>query len=57
MVLRGQLSLTQDGAAVLDLDGTKILLDFADPLPDDVADTWAELFFERENVSLYPYEL
>ncbi|MET9671010.1 hypothetical protein ABZY19_37715 [Streptomyces sp. NPDC006475] len=57
MVLRGQLSLTEDGAAVLDLGGTNILLDLADPLPEDVGDTWVELFIEGEKVSLYPYEL
>ncbi len=57
VVLRGRLSLTEDGAAVMDLDGTNILLDLADPLPEDVGDTWVELFIEREKVSLYPYEL
>ncbi|MGW4995809.1 hypothetical protein ACWEQ3_51140 [Streptomyces mirabilis] len=57
MVLRGQLSPTEDGAALLDLDGTNILLDLADPLPEDVADTWVELFVDCEKVSLYPYVL
>jgi hypothetical protein len=57
VVLRGQLSLTEDGAALLDFDGTNILLDLADPLPEDVANTWVELFIEREKVSLYPYVL
>ncbi|MFC9623308.1 hypothetical protein ACFTXM_26025 [Streptomyces sp. NPDC056930] len=57
VVLRGQLSLAEDGAALLDLDGTNILLDPTDPLPDDVANTWVELFIEREKVSLYPYVL
>ncbi|MGI5254207.1 hypothetical protein [Actinacidiphila glaucinigra] len=56
-VLRGQLSLTEVGAALLDFDGTNILLDLADPLPEDVANTWVELFIEREKVSLYPYVL
>ncbi len=53
VVLRGQLSLTEDGAALLDLDGTSILLDLADPLPQDVANTWVELSIDRERVSLY----
>ncbi|MEU5812089.1 hypothetical protein [Streptomyces sp. NPDC047718] len=43
VVLRGRLNLTADGAAVLDLDGTLILLDLADPMPEEVTDTWVEL--------------
>jgi hypothetical protein len=46
-----------DGAGVLDLDGTQILLDLAEPLPEGVAGTWAELYLEREKIALYPYEL
>ncbi|MEU4495986.1 hypothetical protein AB0F96_21670 [Streptomyces sp. NPDC023998] len=42
---------------MLDLDGTLILLDLADSLPEGVANTWVELFIEREKISLYPYEL
>ncbi|MFE5210765.1 hypothetical protein [Streptomyces sp. NPDC056600] len=57
VVLRGLLRLTEDGAAVLDLDGSPILLDIAGPLPEDVDGTWIELFVEREKISLYPYEL
>jgi hypothetical protein len=57
VVLRGRLNLTEDGAALLDLDGTHILLDLGHPLPKGVAGTWAELFIEREKVALYPYEL
>lgn len=57
VVLRGRLSLTGDGAALLDLDGSTILLDLADPLPEGVIGAWAELFIERENIALYPYEL
>ncbi|MEV4428576.1 hypothetical protein AB0K23_25010 [Streptomyces sp. NPDC049602] len=57
VVLRGRLSLTEDGAAVLGLDGTNILLDLADPLPEDVADRWVEIFIDRERTMLYPYTL
>ncbi|MFJ5837757.1 hypothetical protein ACIQGO_13505 [Streptomyces shenzhenensis] len=57
VVLQGRLGLTEDGAALLDLDGTTILLDLADPLPEGVAGTWVELFVEREKIALYPYEL
>ncbi|MET9503633.1 hypothetical protein ABZY42_18225 [Streptomyces sp. NPDC006622] len=57
VVLRGRLSLTEGGAALLDLDGTTILLDLPDQLPERVAGTWVELFIEREKIALYPYEL
>ncbi|MFJ7280851.1 hypothetical protein [Kitasatospora sp. NPDC098663] len=57
VVLRGRLSLAGDGVGMLDLDGTVILLDLADPLPDGVGGTWVELYVERENIALYPYEL
>ncbi|WP_329378587.1 hypothetical protein [Streptomyces sp. NBC_01716] len=57
VVLRGRLSVTEHGAALLDLDGSAILLDLADPLPEGVAGTWVELFIEREKIALYPYEL
>jgi hypothetical protein len=57
VALRGRLSLTEDGGALLDLDGTTILLDLADQLPEGVAGTWVELFIEREKIALYPYEL
>jgi hypothetical protein len=40
VVLRGQLNLTEDGAALFDSDGAPILLDLTDPLPDGVAGTW-----------------
>jgi hypothetical protein len=56
-VLRGGLSLTEDGAALLDLDDTTILLDLVDQLPEGVAGTWVELFIECEKIALYPYEL
>ncbi|MFE9861130.1 hypothetical protein [Streptomyces sp. NPDC005780] len=57
VVLRGRLNLTGDGAAVLDLDGTQILLDLAAPLPEGVPGTWVELFLEPEKVALYPFRL
>lgn len=57
VVVRGQLSLTEDGAAMLDLNGATILLGLADPLPDGVVGTWVELFIEREKIAVYPYEL
>ncbi len=57
VVLQGRLNLMEDGAGILDLDGTVILLDLAAPLPDGIEGTWVELYIERENVALYPYEL
>ena len=57
VIVRGRLDLTSDGAAVLDLGGTPVLLDLTDPIPAEVAGTWIELYLERENIALYPYEL
>ncbi|MFI6865196.1 hypothetical protein ACIBKZ_35950 [Streptomyces sp. NPDC050421] len=57
VVLRGRLNLTVDGAAMLELDGTQVLLDLTDPLPEGIAGTWVELFIERVRVALYPYDL
>ncbi|MBM9510147.1 hypothetical protein [Actinacidiphila acididurans] len=57
VVLRGRLSLEEDGVAVLRLGDANILLELADPLPDGVVGTWVELFVEREKIALYPYEL
>lgn len=57
VVLRGRLDLTEDGASVSAFDGSQILLDLAEPLPEGVAGTWIELCIEREKVAPHPYEL
>ncbi|MBC9715054.1 hypothetical protein H9Y04_21110 [Streptomyces sp. TRM66268-LWL] len=57
VILRGRLNPTPDGAAVLELGDSTILLDLTDPLPEEIAGTWVELFLEREKISLYPYTL
>jgi hypothetical protein len=57
VIVRGRLDVTVDGGAVLDLAGTKILLDLAVAVPTEVAGTWVELFIQRENIALYPYNL
>ncbi|WP_433892227.1 hypothetical protein [Streptomyces sp. CA-111067] len=58
IVFRGRLTLTEDGAAILELGGTLILLDLADPPPPDDADgSWIEFHAARDNVSVYPYQL
>ncbi|MFI2077624.1 hypothetical protein [Streptomyces triculaminicus] len=55
--LRGRLVLEMDGVAVLELAGSQILLDTAGPLPTETDGTWVELHFERDHVTVYPYEL
>ncbi|MFF0401061.1 hypothetical protein ACFYSJ_35835 [Streptomyces sp. NPDC005248] len=58
IVFRGRLSLTGDGGAVLEVAGTQILFDLADPLPPAASDgTWVEVRVERNSVSLWPYVL
>lgn len=57
VIVRGRLDITVDGAAVLDLAGSAILLDLAVPVSTEVASTWIELFIQRENIALYPYIL
>jgi hypothetical protein len=57
VVLRGRIDLTVDGAAILDLGGSQILLDLSSPIPADVSGTWVELYLRRENIALCPYEL
>lgn len=57
LILRGRLDRVARAAAVLDLAGTPVLLDLADPLPDGLLGTWIDVLAEREKVALYPYEL
>ncbi|MET8405326.1 hypothetical protein [Streptomyces sp900116325] len=58
IVFRGRLSLTGDGGAVLEVAGSQILFDLADPLPPAASDgTWVEGRVERNSVSLWPYVL
>ncbi|GAA4578403.1 hypothetical protein GCM10023176_54220 [Micromonospora coerulea] len=42
---------------ILDLDGALILLDLVDPIPREFSDTWVELYLQRENVALCPYDV
>lgn len=48
VIVRGRLTLTTDGAAVLDLDGGQILLDVVGHIPAVADGSW---------VNLYPYKL
>ncbi|MEU9115201.1 hypothetical protein AB0D04_26305 [Streptomyces sp. NPDC048483] len=58
IVFRGRLSLTEDGAAVLEVGGALILFDLAGPAPPDGADgSWVEVRVGRNNVSLWPYQV
>ncbi|WP_405443656.1 hypothetical protein OG373_39260 [Streptomyces avidinii] len=57
IVFRGRLSLTEDGAAVLEVGGALILFD-VDPAgtPPDYADgPWVEVRAARSRVSVWPY--
>ncbi|MFF2522608.1 hypothetical protein [Streptomyces liangshanensis] len=58
IVFRGRLGLTGDGGAMLEVAGTHILFDLADPPPSAAVDgTWVEISVERNSVSLWPYLL
>ncbi|WP_308315693.1 hypothetical protein [Streptomyces sp. ISL-100] len=58
LVLRGRLSLAGDKAAFLEVGGSQVLFDLADPLPPDGADgTWVEVRVRRDSVSLWPYQV
>ncbi|MEV7723453.1 hypothetical protein AB0P15_01815 [Streptomyces sp. NPDC087917] len=58
IVFQGRLSLTEDGAAVLDVGGTLILFDVAGPLPPDGADgAWIQVRVGRGDVSVWPHQL
>lgn len=57
VIFRGRLHLAPDGAGALDLDGSMILLDFAEPPPPEVDGTWVQLHIAHQKISLHPYEL
>ncbi|MEU8816712.1 hypothetical protein [Actinoplanes sp. NPDC048796] len=57
VVLRGRLALTPDGAGVLDLDGSMILLDFVEPPPAEADASWVQIHVSRKDVQLHPFGL
>jgi hypothetical protein len=57
VILRGRLGLTPDGAGVLDLDGSLVLLDFVEPPPTEVDGSWVHISVPRQDVQLHPFEL
>ncbi|MFF3286490.1 hypothetical protein [Streptomyces sp. NPDC003023] len=57
VILQGLLSIEEDGAAILDLGGSLILLDITGEVPESASGTWVELWVEREAIGLYPYTL
>jgi hypothetical protein len=56
-ILRGRLGLTPDGAGVLDLGGSMILLDFVEPPPAEVDASWVQIYVAHKDVQLHPFEL
>jgi hypothetical protein len=57
VILCGRLVLTPDGAGVLDLDGSMILLDFVELPPAEVDASWVRIFVPHKDVQLHPFEL
>ena len=57
VIVRGRLTLTTDGAAVLDLDGDQILLDVVGHIPAAADGSWMNFYLHREDIALYPYQL
>jgi hypothetical protein len=58
ITFRGQLDLTEDGAAFLNMGEVAILFDLADPPPPQDADaTWVDVRVARDSVTLWPYHL
>lgn len=58
ITFRGQLDLTEDGAAFLNIGEAAILFDLADPAPPQDADaTWVDVRVARDSVTLWPYHL
>ncbi|GAA4595722.1 hypothetical protein BJY16_001772 [Actinoplanes octamycinicus] len=57
VVLRGRLGLTPDGAGVLDLDGSMILLDFVDTPPAEADASWVQIYVPHPDIQLHPFEL
>ncbi|MFF2012946.1 hypothetical protein ACFVWY_28265 [Streptomyces sp. NPDC058195] len=55
IVFRGQLGLFEDGGAALDVGGTQILFDLADPpLPEGADGSWVEVRVVRDHVTVWP---
>ncbi|MDF6022454.1 hypothetical protein [Streptomyces sp. JH34] len=58
IVFRGRMTLEEDGAAFLDVGGTLILFDLAEPSPPEGTDgSWVEVRVGRSNVSVWPCRL
>ncbi|MFJ7591743.1 hypothetical protein ACIQZO_31110 [Streptomyces sp. NPDC097617] len=55
IVFRGRLSLTEDGAAFLDVAGASILFDLAGSPPDGADGSWVEVRAARGRVSVWPH--
>ncbi|MFG2289681.1 hypothetical protein ACGFOU_26860 [Streptomyces sp. NPDC048595] len=58
IVFRGRLSLVEGGGAVLDVGGSLIPFDLADPLlPDGVDGAWVEARVAPDHVTVWFYEV
>lgn len=58
IVLRGRLSPTGDGSALLDVGGALLLFELAVAPPPGVVDAaWVEVRVGRKSVGLWPYRL
>ncbi|MGW0249196.1 hypothetical protein ACWDYH_21445 [Nocardia goodfellowii] len=57
LIIRGQLRLTEDGAAILQMGGSSILFDLASPIPADNDGSWIEVTVEADSVAVYPYRV
>ncbi|MFF9909043.1 hypothetical protein [Streptomyces sp. NPDC013457] len=58
IIFRGRLRLDEDGGAVLDVGGSVVLFDLAEPpLPEGVDGSWVEVYVAQGHVTVWRYEL
>ncbi len=57
VVMRGRLRFTVDGAVVIELGESRILLDLASPASDGVDGAWIEISAEAETIGFWPCRL
>jgi hypothetical protein len=57
VILRGRLAVTPDGVGELELDGSMILVDFAEPPPAEMDAGWVQIHVPHQDVRLFPIGL